>query len=131
VPKAEASRFSPCSARSVAGRCLDKNAYVTLSSVGLRLGVFSERLAARFLSALTRIGGAERMEVWIAMAKMKTHKGAAKRFGRTASGKFRRGKAFRSHLLGSKTAKRKRGLRQPGLASDKDEKRIARMLPYA
>ncbi|MGI6609234.1 MAG: 50S ribosomal protein L35 [Limnochordia bacterium] len=64
------------------------------------------------------------------MPKMKTHRGAAKRFRRTASGKFRRGSSFRSHLMGSKTAKRKRNLRQPALVSENDAKRVAKMLPY-
>ena len=45
------------------------------------------------------------------MPKLKTHRGAAKRFKRTKSGKFLRGKAFKQHILSSKTRKRKRGLR--------------------
>ena len=43
--------------------------------------------------------------------KLKTHRGAAKRFKRTKNGKFLRGKAFKQHILSSKTTKRKRGLR--------------------
>ena len=43
--------------------------------------------------------------------KLKTHRGAAKRFKRTKRGKFLRGKAFKQHILSSKTTKRKRGLR--------------------
>ena len=46
------------------------------------------------------------------MPKMKTHKGTAKRFRRTASGKIMRGKAFKSHILTKKSTKRKRGFRQ-------------------
>jgi len=111
---------------------LNEDAYATPSSVRLRRVVFSERLAARFFSAPMSISrGSELMEVWIVMPKMKTHRGAAKRFKRTVSGKFRRNKAFRRHLLGSKTSKRKRGLRQPGVVSANDEKRVAKMLPYA
>ena len=43
--------------------------------------------------------------------KLKTHRGAAKRFKRTKNGKFLRGKAFKQHILSSKSTKRKRGLR--------------------
>ena len=46
------------------------------------------------------------------MPKMKTHKGTAKRFRRTANGKIMRAKAFKSHILTKKTTKRKRGFRQ-------------------
>ena len=45
------------------------------------------------------------------MPKMKTHRGAAKRFKRTATGKFLRGKAYKQHILTSKTRSRKRGLK--------------------
>ncbi|HEX7253270.1 MAG TPA: 50S ribosomal protein L35, partial [Thermoanaerobaculia bacterium] len=44
------------------------------------------------------------------MPKLKTHRGAAKRFRKTASGKFKRGKAFKSHILTKKAPGRKRGL---------------------
>lgn len=46
------------------------------------------------------------------MPKMKTHKGTAKRFRVTGSGKIVRGKAFKSHILEKKSPKRKRGFRQ-------------------
>ncbi len=63
------------------------------------------------------------------MPKMKTHKGAAKRFKMTASGKVRRNKAFKSHILTKKTSKRKRRLRQPGLVSTNGEtKRLKRLI---
>ncbi|MDH7478818.1 MAG: 50S ribosomal protein L35 [Syntrophomonadaceae bacterium] len=65
------------------------------------------------------------------MPKMKTHRGAAKRFKVTASGKIKRAKAFHSHILEKKTAKRKRSLRQGTLVSDGDMKRVAKLLPYA
>lgn len=65
------------------------------------------------------------------MPKMKTHRGAAKRFTVTGSGKIKRAKAFKSHILEKKTAKRKRGLRQGDLVSDADFKRITRLIPYA
>lgn len=65
------------------------------------------------------------------MPKMKTHRGAAKRFKITGSGKIKRAKAFKSHILGKKSAKRKRNLREPGLISRADRDRVARLLPYA
>ena len=46
------------------------------------------------------------------MPKIKTHRGAAKRFGVTKNGKVKRAKAFRSHILNKKTTKRKRHLRK-------------------
>lgn len=63
------------------------------------------------------------------MPKMKTHRGAAKRFRKTASGKIMRSKAYRRHILTSKTTKRKRGLRQQVEISTADAARVARMLP--
>jgi large subunit ribosomal protein L35 len=63
------------------------------------------------------------------MAKMKTHKGAKKRFKVTGSGKVKRMKAFKSHILTKKTAKRKRRLRQPGLVATTGEvKHVKRLL---
>lgn len=64
------------------------------------------------------------------MPKMKTHRAAAKRFKKTGSGKIKRSKAYASHLLGSKTPKRKRNLRKSGLVSDAEQKRIAKLIPY-
>lgn len=63
------------------------------------------------------------------MGKMKTHKGSAKRFSRTASGKLKRHKAYRSHLTGHKSQKRIRNLRKSALVSKGDQKRIDAMLP--
>ena len=65
------------------------------------------------------------------MPKMKTHRGAAKRFKRTASGKFMRSSAFKRHILTSKTTKRKRALRGMSLVSTQDHAKLERMLPYA
>ena len=62
--------------------------------------------------------------------KLKTHRGAAKRFKRTKNGKFLRGKAFHGHLLSGKTRKRKRGLKGTTTVADVDAPKIARMLPY-
>jgi large subunit ribosomal protein L35 len=54
------------------------------------------------------------------MPKMKTHKGTAKRFRVTGSGKIMRGKAFKSHILEKKSPKRKRGFRQETAVSRAD-----------
>jgi large subunit ribosomal protein L35 len=62
------------------------------------------------------------------MPKMKSHRGAAKRFHKTASGKLKRRKAYKSHILAKKTRKRKRNLRKPTLVADSDTKRVKRML---
>jgi len=63
------------------------------------------------------------------MPKMKTHRGAAKRFAKTGSGKVRRYKAYKSHILTKKTSKRKRRLRRAGLiATTGDAKRIKRLI---
>ncbi len=63
------------------------------------------------------------------MAKMKTHKGAQKRFKVTGSGKVKRYRAFKSHILTKKTSKRKRRLRRPDIVSTNGEaKRIKRLL---
>jgi large subunit ribosomal protein L35 len=59
---------------------------------------------------------------------MKTHRGAAKRFKTTGSGKVKRGQAFTSHILTSKSPKRKRNLRQDALIAKADEKRVKRLL---
>ena len=64
------------------------------------------------------------------MPKQKTHRGAAKRFKFTASGKIKRSKAYKSHILTKKTTKRKRDLDTPALVSPEDRRRIAAMLPY-
>jgi large subunit ribosomal protein L35 len=62
------------------------------------------------------------------MPKMKTHRGAAKRFRRTGTGKIVRSKAFKSHILEKKSPKRKRGFRQSALVSKQNEKNINRLL---
>ncbi|HEX2721482.1 MAG TPA: 50S ribosomal protein L35 [Gemmatimonadaceae bacterium] len=63
------------------------------------------------------------------MPKMKSHRGARKRFSLTGSGKVKRNKAFKSHILTKKTSKRKRRLRQAGvIATRGEEKNIKRLL---
>lgn len=64
------------------------------------------------------------------MPKMKTNRGAAKRFKVTGTGKIVRSKAFSSHILTKKTTKRKRGLRQSDLVDDANLRGIRRILPY-
>ena len=63
------------------------------------------------------------------MPKMKTHSGAKKRFSVTGSGKVRRLKAYKSHILTKKDAKRKRNLRRPAIVETNGEtKRIKRLI---
>jgi large subunit ribosomal protein L35 len=64
------------------------------------------------------------------MPKMKTHRGAAKRFSRTGTGKIKAAKAYHSHILTKKSTKRKRGLRGTRIVDETDAPRIARMIPY-
>lgn len=64
------------------------------------------------------------------MPKLKTHKGAAKRFRLTATGKVKRGHSHARHILTKKTNKRKRLLDIDGLVSKSDQGRIDAMLPY-
>ena len=64
------------------------------------------------------------------MPKLKTHRGAAKRFRSTASGRFKRSKAYKSHILTKKSTKRKRKLDTPTLISSSDQRTVERMLPY-
>ncbi|MFP5213909.1 MAG: 50S ribosomal protein L35 [Acidobacteriota bacterium] len=64
------------------------------------------------------------------MPKIKTNRAAAKRFGKTGSGKFTRAKAFKSHILTKKSPKRKRNLRQGTLVDSASQRSLERMLPY-
>lgn len=64
------------------------------------------------------------------MPKIKTNRGAAKRFRKTGTGKIRRNQAYTSHILTKKSTKRKRDLRQGALVAAVDEKNIARLIPY-
>ncbi len=64
------------------------------------------------------------------MPKLKTNRGAAKRFKVTASGKVKHTKAYASHLLSGKTTKRKRKLRKSVVVSKRDTKNVKRLLPY-
>lgn len=64
------------------------------------------------------------------MPKMKTNRGAAKRFKATGTGKIKRSKAFASHILTKKSTKRKRGLRQGNFVDESNVKAIKKILPY-
>jgi large subunit ribosomal protein L35 len=64
------------------------------------------------------------------MPKLKTHKGAAKRFKVTGTGKVKRGRSHLRHILTSKSKKRKRNLGSPALVSDGDKRKVRRMIPY-
>lgn len=65
------------------------------------------------------------------MPKLKTHKGAQKRFSMTASGKIKRNKAFASHILTKKSTKRKRNLRKSTIVVKEEHKRVKNLLPYS
>lgn len=62
------------------------------------------------------------------MPKMKSNSGARKTFKKTASGKFKRKKAYKSHILTSKSTKRKRKLRHPTLVAGSERKRVKSMV---
>ena len=64
------------------------------------------------------------------MPKLKSHRGAAKRFKKTATGKFMRSKAFKRHILTSKPTRRKRHMRGKQVVTPADAHKIKRMLPY-
>lgn len=64
------------------------------------------------------------------MPKIKTHSSSKKRFNLTATGKVKRSKAFKSHILTKKTSKRKRNLRKSTIASDANAATIRLMIPY-
>jgi len=64
------------------------------------------------------------------MPKLKTNRSAAKRFKKTGTGKIKRGKPLKRHILTKKTAKRKRHLGKSVLVNASDEKRVNRMIPY-
>lgn len=64
----------------------------------------------------------------MAKCKMKSHRGAMKRYKLTGTGKVKRNKAYKSHILTKKTPKRKRGLRKSAILSKADHKRIKSVL---
>jgi len=64
------------------------------------------------------------------MPKQKTHRGAAKRFSLTKTGKIKRAKAYRNHIMASKSPKQKRNLRAPGLVDKTEVKKMKMLIPY-
>ena len=64
------------------------------------------------------------------MPKMKTNRGAAKRFKKTGTGKIVRRKAFANHILTKKKTKRKRGLRKADLVHATNQKGVEQLIPY-
>jgi large subunit ribosomal protein L35 len=65
------------------------------------------------------------------MPKMKSHSGAKKRFKKTGSGKFKRKKAGKRHILTKKTSRRKRKLGKPTMVDETQQKDVEQMLPYS
>ncbi len=63
--------------------------------------------------------------------KLKTKRGAAKRFKLTGGGKVKRSRAYASHLLSGKTTKRKRKLRKSVVVDKRDSRNVKRLIPYA
>ena len=64
------------------------------------------------------------------MPKMKTNRAAAKRFKKTGSGKLKRNKAYKSHILTKKSQKRKRNLRHAAMTDSTNAKVMKKILPY-
>ncbi len=64
------------------------------------------------------------------MPKMKTNRSAAKRFSKTGTGKLKRNKAYKSHILTKKTTKRKRNLRKTTITDETNVKNMKKILPY-
>ncbi len=64
------------------------------------------------------------------MPKLKTNRGAAKRFKKTGTGKIKVKRAFARHILTKKSANRKRGLRSPKYVDKSDEKGVKKLIPY-
>ena len=64
------------------------------------------------------------------MPKIKTNRAAAKRFKKTGTGKLKRMKAYKSHILTNKSAKRKRNLRKATMTDDSNVKNMKKILPY-
>ena len=64
------------------------------------------------------------------MPKIKTHRGAAKRFSVTKSGRVKRSQAYTSHILNKKSAKRKRNLRKNTYVAAQEQKNIRTLIPY-
>ncbi len=64
------------------------------------------------------------------MPKLKTNRGAAKRFRKTGTGKIKAKRAFARHILTKKATNRKRGLRSPKMIDQTDVKGVKKLIPY-
>ncbi|MDO4567531.1 MAG: 50S ribosomal protein L35 [Clostridia bacterium] len=64
------------------------------------------------------------------MPKIKTHRGAAKRFNLTKSGRIKRAKAYKRHILTEKSTKRKRALRQTDYIAACEARKVRELIPY-
>ena len=64
------------------------------------------------------------------MPKIKTNRAAAKRFKVTGTGKLKRSKAYKRHILTKKTRKTKRNLRKPAIVDATNVKMMKKILPY-
>ena len=64
------------------------------------------------------------------MPKMKSNRGAAKRFGKTGTGKIRRRRAYLRHILSNKSPTQKRRLRKSGIVASVDARQVRALLPY-
>ena len=64
------------------------------------------------------------------MPKLKTHRGAATRLSLTKTGKIKRSKAFRNHIMASKSPKQKRNLRHAGFVDSTEVKKMKKLIPY-
>src|SRR5271170_4596201 len=96
-------------------------------SAGLSDSYFAEWRSSRILDDVVKT----RILSRTTMPKLKTHKGAAKRFRKTGTGKIVRGQSKMRHILTSKETKTKRKLAHSALVSDADYAKVARMIPYA
>ena len=65
------------------------------------------------------------------MPKMKSNRGAAKRFRANATGRFKRAQSHRRHILTKKSTKRKRHLREAAMVAEVDQRAVRRLLPYS
>ena len=72
----------------------------------------------------------DRIKEELNMPKLKTKRAAAKRFKATGSGKLKRNKAYKSHILTKKSTKRKRNLRKATMTDATNEKVMKNILPY-
>src|SRR2546423_15605675 len=117
----KATRCSPSSSQSEISR-----QSITISRRSRQPRVRHRRVEVRILQAEDCICDLLRR----VMPKLKTHRGAAKRFRTTATGKIKRGHSHARHILTKKTNKRKRYLDVDVMVSDGDQKRVERMLPY-